>query len=137
MSAFEEVPLDEIEFRASRAPGPGGQNVNRRATRVEARWNVLTSAALSEEERNHVLERLASRISKDGVLRVVAYRERTQERNRQLALERLRSLVRDALQVPRRRVKTRPPRSAREARLTAKRRRKSKKEFRRRPDLDE
>ncbi|UCF21115.1 MAG: aminoacyl-tRNA hydrolase [Gemmatimonadota bacterium] len=137
MNAFAGVPLDEIEFRASRSPGPGGQNVNRRATRVEARWNVLASAAVSEEERDRVLERLASRISKDGVLRVVAYRERTQERNRRLALERLRELVREALQVPELRVKTRPSRAAKEARLTSKRRRKTKKELRKRPTLDE
>jgi ribosome-associated protein len=137
MSAFDEIPLEEIEFRASRAPGPGGQNVNRRATRVEARWNVLDSAALNEEQRSRILERLASRISKDGILRVVAYRERTQERNKELALERMRELVREALQVPKHRVKTRPPKSAREARLKSKQHRKAKKERRRRPTVDE
>jgi ribosome-associated protein len=137
MSGFNEVPLEEIEFRASRASGPGGQNVNKRATRVEARWNVLASDALSEEERSRVLERLASRISKDGVLRVVAYRERTQERNKELALELMQGLVREALQVRKRRVRTKPPKAAREARLTAKRRRKATKELRRRPPLDE
>ena len=137
MSAFDQVPLEEIEFRASRAPGPGGQNVNKRDTRVEARWNVLASTALSEEERSRVLEGLASRISKDGVLRVVAYRERTQERNKELALDRMQGLVREALQVPKTRVRTQPPKSAREARLTEKRRRKAKKELRKRPALDD
>ncbi|MGD2154214.1 MAG: hypothetical protein PVG79_13165, partial [Gemmatimonadales bacterium] len=71
MSKRNPVPDDEISFRATRAGGPGGQHVNRRATRVEASWNVRRSAALTDEEKERVLEKLASRIDKDGVLRVV------------------------------------------------------------------
>ncbi len=137
MSAFSGVPAEEIEFRASRAGGPGGQHVNRRATRVEARWNVLASTAINDEQRQRLLRRLASRISKDGVLRVVAYKERSQWRNRELAATRLQELVREALHVRRRRLRTRPPASAKEARLESKRRRKRIKELRKRPSADD
>ncbi len=137
MSDFTGIPIEEIEFRASRAPGPGGQNVNRRATRVEARWNVLTSAAVSEEERRRILRRLASRISKEGILRVVAYRERTQRRNKELAAARLQELVREAVRVRKRRVKTAPSRAAKERRLASKRRRKSVKALRKQPSVED
>lgn len=137
MSDFAGIPIEEIEFRASRAPGPGGQNVNRRATRVEARWNVLMSAAVTEEERSRILRRLASRISKEGVLRVVAYRERTQRRNKERAAARLQELVREAVRVRKRRVKTAPPASAKRARLEDKRRRKRIKQMRKRPSIED
>ncbi len=137
MSDFTGIPIGEIEFRASRAPGPGGQNVNRRATRVEARWNVLASAAVSEEERSRILRRLASRISKEGILRVVAYRERTQRRNKERAAARLQELVREAVRVRKRRVKTAPSRAAKEKRLASKRRRKRIKQMRKRPSIED
>jgi ribosome-associated protein len=137
MSPLLRVPIEEIEFRASRARGPGGQNVNRRETRIEARWNVLASDAVNDEERARILRRLASRISKDGVLRVVAYKERSQQQNKALALARLQDLVIEALEVPKRRVKTRPPEKARETRLRSKRRRSRIKQMRKRPSKDE
>jgi ribosome-associated protein len=131
------IPDEEISYRASRAGGPGGQHVNRRATRVEALWNVQESPSLSEDERERLLVRLARRVAKDGVLRVVADRERSQHLNRLLAARRLRELVARALRVPKPRRKTKPPASARKARLEAKRRRKSVKSLRRRPDLED
>ncbi len=137
MTAFSGVPADEIEFRASRAGGPGGQHVNRRSTRVEARWNVLASQAVTEEERERILQRLSGRISKDGVLRVVAYKERSQARNKELAAARMQELVRDALRVEKPRRKTRPPKSAEEKRLRSKQRRKKIKEMRKPPPVDE
>ena len=137
MSAFCGVPVHEIEFRASRARGPGGQNVNKRSTRVEARWDVRASAAVTEEERATIMERLKSRISKDGILRVVAYRERSQRRNREIAAARLQDLVSEALEVRKRRIRTAPPASAKEARLESKRRRKRIKATRERPTLDD
>ncbi len=137
MTAFSGVPADEIEFRASRAGGPGGQHVNRRSTRVEARWDVLASQAVTEEERERILQRLSGRISKDGVLRVVAYKERSQARNKELAAARMQELVRDALRVEKPRRKTRPPKSAEEKRLRSKQRRKKIKEMRKPPPVDE
>ncbi|MGD2152207.1 MAG: aminoacyl-tRNA hydrolase, partial [Gemmatimonadales bacterium] len=112
-------------------------HVNRRATRVEASWNVRRSAALTDEEKERVLEKLASRIDKDGVLRVVTDDERSQHRNKELAKERLRELVARALRVPKRRKKTRPPKSAVEKRLEKKSRRGQVKKLRKPPAPEE
>jgi ribosome-associated protein len=131
------VPEEEIYFQATRSGGPGGQHANRRATRVEACWNVRESAALTDEERARVLERLATRIGKDGVLRVVAEDERSQHRNKQLAVQRLRDLVAGALHVPKPRKKRRPSKAAAEKRLEEKSRRKKVKESRKPPAEDE
>ncbi|NIN71615.1 MAG: aminoacyl-tRNA hydrolase [Gemmatimonadetes bacterium] len=131
------VPDDEISFRATRSGGPGGQHVNRRATRVEASWNVRLSTALTDEERERILKKLASRIDKDGVLRVVADDERSQHRNKELAKQRLRDLVARALRVPKRRKKTRPPKSAVEKRLESKSRRGQVKKLRKPPAPEE
>jgi ribosome-associated protein len=127
------VPDDEIYFQASRSGGPGGQHANRRATRVEACWNVRESSGLTDEQRERILEKLASRIGGDGVLRVVAEDERSQHRNKELAKQRLRELVAQALHVPKPRKKTRPPPSVAEKRLEEKRRRKQVKELRKPP----
>jgi ribosome-associated protein len=127
------VPEDELYFQASRSGGPGGQHANRRETRVEACWNVLESPSLSNEERELILGKLASRIGKDGVLRVVAEDERSQHRNKELAKERLQQLVVQALHVPKPRRKTRPPKSADDKRLEEKSRRKKTKELRKPP----
>lgn len=133
----EIVPDAEIEFRASRSGGPGGQHANRRSTRVEARWNVKESESLTEAERRRLLRRLKNRIATDGTLRVVADEERSQNRNRQLAMQRLRELVAEALTVRKRRKPTRPPRSAKEARLREKRQRQEKKKRRKPPTPEE
>lgn len=117
------IPLAELEFRFSRSGGPGGQHVNRSATRVELRFDVAHSPSLSEEQRQRALERLAGRLDSEGVLRVVAESERSQWRNRQEAVERFRMLLRQALHIPRRRRRTRLPAWARERRLAEKRRR--------------
>jgi ribosome-associated protein len=131
------VPESEIYFQASRSGGPGGQHVNRRATRVEACWNVLESPGLTDDERARILEKLASRIGKDGVLRVVAEDERSQHRNKELAKQRLRELVAGALHVPKPRKKTRPPKAVAEKRLEEKSRRKQIKGLRKPPDPEE
>lgn len=117
------IPLAELEFRFSRSGGPGGQHVNRSATRVELRFDVAHSPSLSEEQRQRALERLAGRLDSEGVLRVVAESERSQWRNRQEAVERFRMLLRQALHIPRRRRRTRLPAWAKERRLAEKRRR--------------
>ncbi len=130
-------PSAEIEFRASRAGGPGGQHVNRRETRIEARWNVLKSASISEAERARILAKLGARIGKDGVLRVVAEAERSQYRNKELATSRLQELVAAALKVPRQRKPTRPSRSAKQERLREKKRRGEIKALRKKPPADE
>ncbi len=131
------IPLEELSFRATRSGGPGGQHVNTSATRVEVRWNVAESPSLSDEQRRRLLERLGGRINARGYLRVVADERRSQLRNRAAAVERLNSVVSDALKQPKKRKKTRPPRAATERRLDEKRQRGNVKRDRRPVDQDD
>lgn len=131
------LPLSELDVRASRAGGPGGQHVNTSSTRVELWWDVAGSRALSEEQRQRLLARLAGRLDRAGRLRVVEGGSRSQLRNRQAATERLTRLVAEALRIPKTRKRTRPSRAAKAARLEAKRRRAAVKRERRRPPGDD
>jgi ribosome-associated protein len=131
------VPLAELEFRASRSGGPGGQHVNTSSTRVEVTWDVAGSPALSEEQRQRLLVRLASRLDGTGRLRLVSSSTRSQLRNREDVTERLREVVAQALVVPKARKRTRTPRAAKAARLENKRRRAATKRDRRPPRGEE
>jgi ribosome-associated protein len=131
------VPLVELEFRASRSGGPGGQHVNTSSTRVEVTWDVAGSPALSEEQRQRLLARLGSRLDGTGRLRLVSSSTRSQLRNREDVTERLREVVAQALMVPKTRKRTRPPRAAKAARLESKRRRSATKRDRRPPRGEE
>jgi ribosome-associated protein len=124
------VPLAEIELRVSRSSGPGGQHANTAETRVEARFDVVASTALTETQKRRVVGRAGP------VLRAVAQDERSQARNRELAIERLVEKLREALRVERRRVETAPTAASRERRLEAKRRRAQAKRLRRAPGPD-
>ena len=121
------LPLGEVEFRFSRSSGPGGQHAQKTETRVEAIFDVEASAALTETQKRRVAARLGP------VLRAVAQDERSQRRNRELALERLVEQLRRGLRVERRRVATKPTAASRERRLEQKRRRSNVKRLRRRP----
>jgi ribosome-associated protein len=125
------IPIDELDIRATRSGGPGGQHVNTSSTRVEVRWDVSASPILTEADRDRVLEKLATRIDRHGVLRVVASARRSQLQNRERAIARLRELVNEALERPKPRKKTRPSKAAREARLADKKRRAERKRRRR------
>lgn len=131
------VPLAEFEFRASRSGGPGGQHVNTSSTRVEVTWDVAGSPALSEEQRQRLLVRLASRLDGTGRMRLVSSSTRSQLRNREDVTERLREVVAQALVVPKARKRTRTPRAAKAARLENKRRRAATKRDRRPPRGEE
>ena len=131
------LPLAELDYRATRAGGPGGQHVNTSSTRIEVWWDVRSSPTLTGEQRALVLERLATRIDGEGRLRIVASESRSQLRNREAATERLRELVASALAVRKPRKRTRPTRAAKAARLEAKRRRAATKRHRRPPSPEE
>ena len=136
--AFDlRLPLAELEFRASRAGGPGGQHVNTSSTRVELWWDVANSPTLSDEQGRLLVDRLATRLDGKGRLRVVAGGSRSQLRNREEATERLRQMVAAALVVPKARKRTRPSRAAKAGRLEEKRRRAAVKRDRKPPRQEE
>ena len=121
------LPVAEIELRFSRSSGPGGQHANTAETRVEAVLDVEASSALTEAQKRRVAAKAGS------TLRAVAQDERSQLRNRELAVERLVEQLREALKVQRRRVATKPTKASRERRLESKKRRSTTKRLRRRP----
>jgi ribosome-associated protein len=122
------IPLAEIELRFSRSSGPGGQHAQRNETRVEASFDVESSATLTDAQKARVRDRAGR------VLRAVAQDERSQWRNRELALERLAAALRSALRTQRPRRPTSPTAAARKERLERKRRRANLKRLRRPPD---
>ncbi len=131
------LPEAELRFRASRSSGPGGQHVNKSSTRVEVLWNVRSSRSLSPELRERILERLAGRIDRNGVLRVVASSSRSQLDNRKAAIRRLQSLIQQAIRETKLRIPTAPPERAKSARLASKRRRSEVKRLRRKVSEEE
>jgi ribosome-associated protein len=124
------LPEEELSFTASRSGGPGGQNVNKVNTRVTVRLDVRNSRSLSVEQKRIILERLRTRVDRNGVLRVVSQRHRTQRENREAAVCRLVELLCDALQPNTPRKKTIAPIRERLERLEAKHRRSSVKQTR-------
>jgi ribosome-associated protein len=130
------IPRNELDIRVSRASGAGGQHVNKTSSRVEIFWNIPTSRALTDEQRARLLDKLSSRLTTEGSIRVVASDMRSQSRNRDFAEERLADLVRRALVVPRKRKPTKPTRAAKEARLESKKRHSNKKRKRQDSSFD-
>jgi ribosome-associated protein len=130
------VPEHELEVRATRARGPGGQHVNKASTRVEVVWDVAASPSLTADQRALLQQRLASRLDRRGRLRVVTDEHRSQLRNREAAVSRLKALVAGALRPRKRRVPTKPTAASRERRIAEKRRRGEQKRERR-PAEDE
>lgn len=130
------IPLAEFDFKASRSGGPGGQHVNRSATQVELWWDIGRSPTLTDEERARLLSRLAPRLDTRDRLRLVSNTFRSQRRNRDDLLQRLQTVLAEALREEKPRKPTRPPAGSREDRLRDKKRRGDLKRLRRRPPED-
>src|SRR5438105_12519796 len=125
------IPLREVQLRASRSSGPGGQHANVTASRIEASFDVAASSSLSDEQKRRVIARLGPRVV------ALAQDARSQSRNRELALERLRRRLTSALATPRPRRPTPPSDASVERRLDSKRRQRERKQRRREPEVDE
>ena len=135
----EEVAIDEdeLDYEFARSSGPGGQNVNKVETKVTLKFDIEASRSLTELQKTRISEGLATRITKNGVLRVTSQRHRTREANRHAAIGRFIELVDDALEVRAPRKRTKISRAAKRRRLEGKKRRSHKKALRQPPKLDE
>ena len=129
------IPRSEIQYRATRAGGPGGQHVNTSSTRIELLWDLTNSVAVTDEQRERLRTKLAARLDSEGMVRVVASDRRSQGQNKQSADERLVALVKNALHIAKKRRATKPTRAAKERRLSEKKKHSDKKRERR-PDSD-
>ena len=121
------IPMAELRFRFSGSSGPGGQHVNKTATKATLLFDVRHSPSLTEAQRQLILEKLVNRIDKEGILRIEAQTFRSQRRNRDTAVTKFRMLLAQALKQPKKRRKTRPSRAAQEKRLAAKKKQSEKK----------
>ena len=131
------VPEAELEFRFFRAGGPGGQNVNKVSTAVQMRFDAAGSPSLDEATRARLIKLAGSRLTNEGVIVISAVRFRTQERNRDDAVERLNALIEKARVAPVKRIRTKPTKGSKERRLQAKAGRSKIKAGRGRPDLSD
>jgi ribosome-associated protein len=116
-----QIPQNELEFKASRSSGPGGQNINKLNTKIAIALDVPNCTFLSEEQKRIILKKLAGRITKDNRLIIESQKFRTQKANRDFAVEKLKSLIEKALKKPKKRKPTRPTAASVEKRLKQKR----------------
>lgn len=133
--AIITIPASELEFRFSRSGGPGGQHVNKAETKVEVLFDVVNSPTLTDAQRRRVMRRLSNRIDGDGVLHVTSQATRSQQQNRERAVEKLAALLENAIQPSKKRKPTRPSRAAEERRLNEKKQRGEIKRLRRDPPV--
>lgn len=128
--------VQELQFKAVRSSGAGGQHVNKVSTKVELTFNVNDSAALSEDEKNRISKKLSSKLTKDGMLLLQEDKTRSQHKNKELVIKRFLDLLQEALKVPKKRKKTKPSKASVEKRLKTKRISSQKKVNRGKPGLE-
>ena len=131
-----EVLLKELNFKALRSSGPGGQHVNKTASKVEVSFNIAASKAFSETEKNSLLIKLKSKISSEGLLQLSCSETRSQHRNKAIAIDRLIELITKSFKKAKPRKKTKPSKSAIEKRLKTKKNQALKKAHRKPPKID-
>ena len=131
-----EQLIKELQFKAVRSSGPGGQHVNKTASKVEAHFHLEQSEALSEEEKIRLAKKLANRINTDGFIVMQCGETRSQHRNKALVIDRLLSLLTENLKVKKKRKKSKPSRAAIEKRLKKKKQQAMKKSNRKPPNIE-
>lgn len=124
------IPADEIKFKVSRSGGPGGQHVNRTESKVSIYWNIKNTRILTDEQKLRVLNNIHTHVTDDGVLVIHNCESRSQQQNKQAALAMLATVIRKALYIPKKRMKTKVPKNIKEARLREKSHRSSLKKLR-------
>ena len=128
--------LKELSFKAVRSSGPGGQHVNKTASKVEVMYNLRTSKAISDLEKEQLMNRLGSRITDDGNIIISCGKTRSQHRNKAIVIERLLDLIQQGLKKKKPRKNTKPSRSSIEKRLMSKKKNALKKSHRKKPPID-
>jgi ribosome-associated protein len=137
VNAHVRIPRIELDVRATRSSGPGGQHVNTSSTKIELRWQPASSVALNEVQRERLLAALASKLDGDGWIRLTASEHRSQLKNREAAEARLVMMVKGALVVPKVRRATKPTHTSKVKRLESKSQRSEVKQNRKRVSRDE
>jgi ribosome-associated protein len=130
-----DIIIEEVEWKAVKSSGPGGQHVNKTASKVILQYNIPNSSALAEEEKNLLIKKLSSRLTTDGILIIESSSSRSQHKNRELGLQRLKEVVRNGLIKPKPRKKTKPSRASKLKRLREKKVQSEKKSNRQKPSL--
>lgn len=136
MNALPEDLMNEFIFKAVRSGGKGGQNVNKVASKVELYFNIPNSEKLSEEQKQILSEKLRHLVNEEGTIRIVAQEDRSQKRNKEIAIEKIMALLIAALRPVKKRIKTKTPKAVKEKRIADKKNRAEVKSFRKKPRLD-
>lgn len=130
-----ETLQQELSFKAVKSSGPGGQHVNKTASKVVAQLDIQNSRAFNEEEKSLLLHKLSSRLSKDGVLNLESSTSRSQHKNKEIVIERMMQVITGALVKPKKRKKTKPSKASKFKRLREKKMHSEKKDLRQKPNL--
>ena len=132
----EEALLQELNFKAVRSSGSGGQHVNKVSSKIELLFDLPNSLVLKEEQKERIYKKLQNRLTKEGVLILQCQESRSQHKNKDIVISRFLDLIKSALEVPKKRKKTKVPKSVKEKRLQNKRNASEKKANRKKPDIE-